>query len=370
MIDGVAIGAMEPRHMLERVGPGTLVIVPGDREDVILTLTTAHLARRFRVAGAAEAARIAQIAAEATNERTANVDGHEGAAIGLVLTGGYRPRDPVLAAIRQADLFATIVREDTYAVASEVHDLLVKTHPADREKIELIKGSSRSTSTSSGSWRSPGGADGLTRRLTRPACGSGRCRSSSRSAIVLGAGGHSCISRWLSSRPDRHRGSAISPASDARTLNERIGALPATEGPILVRRSREPTSTSARGGDGEGRGRPGSRDRRRPAHRRRRLADRPGTARKPREPVSWSLEWWPVVGAVRRERRAGTGHRASPARSAASGSWKAFGSTAGGVAGRDRRPVVGPDHVGRAVGGRPMDPELARGGAAGRDLDR
>ena len=139
VIDGVAIGAMEPRHMLERVGPGTLVIVPGDREDVILTLTTAHLARRFRVAGAAEAARIAQIAAEATNERTANVDGHEGAAIGLVLTGGHRPRDAVVAAIRQADLFATLVREDTYLVASEVHDLLVKTHPADREKIDLIK---------------------------------------------------------------------------------------------------------------------------------------------------------------------------------------------------------------------------------------
>ena len=38
-----------------------------------------------------------------------------------------------------SDLFATLVREDTYVVASEVHDLLVKTHPADREKIELIK---------------------------------------------------------------------------------------------------------------------------------------------------------------------------------------------------------------------------------------
>jgi BioD-like phosphotransacetylase family protein len=139
VIDGIAIGAMEPRHMLERVGPGTLVIVPGDREDVILTLTTAHLARRFRVAGAAEAARIAQVAAEATNERTASVDGHEEAAIGLVLTGGYRPRDAVIAAIRQADLFATLVREDTYVVASELHDLLVKTHPADIEKISLIK---------------------------------------------------------------------------------------------------------------------------------------------------------------------------------------------------------------------------------------
>src|SRR5919112_3323123 len=139
VIDGVAIGAMEPGHMLERVGPKTLVIVPGDREDVILTLTTAHLAPRVRLANAAEAARIAAIAAEATNERTASVAGHEGAAIGLVLTGGYRPRDPVLAAIRQADLFATIVPEDTYAVASEIHDLLVKTHPADHEKISLIK---------------------------------------------------------------------------------------------------------------------------------------------------------------------------------------------------------------------------------------
>jgi BioD-like phosphotransacetylase family protein len=139
VIDGVAIGAMEPGHMLERVGPGTLVIVPGDREDVILTLTTAHLARRYREASAAEAARIAAMAAEATNERTASVDGHEGAAVGLVLTGGYRPRASVLRAIKEANLFATLVPDDTYVVASEVHDLLVKTHPADREKIQLIK---------------------------------------------------------------------------------------------------------------------------------------------------------------------------------------------------------------------------------------
>ena len=139
VIDGVAIGAMEPGHMLERVGPGTLVIVPGDREAVILTVTTAHLAPRVRLVNATEAAKIAAIAAEATNERAASVDGHEGAAIGLVLTGGYRPREQVLRAIRQADLFATIVPEDTYSVASEVHDLLVKTHAADREKVELIK---------------------------------------------------------------------------------------------------------------------------------------------------------------------------------------------------------------------------------------
>jgi BioD-like phosphotransacetylase family protein len=139
VIDGVAIGAMEAGHMLERVGPGTLVIVPGDREDVILTLTTAHFARRMRRANASEAARIAAVAAAASNERTASIDGHEGAAVGLVLTGGYRPRPSVLDAIREADIFATLVREDTYLVASEVHDLLVKTHPSDRDKIALIK---------------------------------------------------------------------------------------------------------------------------------------------------------------------------------------------------------------------------------------
>ena len=139
VIDGVAIGAMEPAHMLDRVGPGTLVIVPGDREDVILTITTSHLARRVRLANATEAARIAAIAAEATNERTASVAGHEGAAIGLLLTGGYRPREAVLAAIRQADLFATLVTDDTYAVASQVHDLLVKTHAGDRDKVAVIK---------------------------------------------------------------------------------------------------------------------------------------------------------------------------------------------------------------------------------------
>ena len=34
-IEHVAIGAMQPRHLLERIGPGSLLLVPGDREDVI-----------------------------------------------------------------------------------------------------------------------------------------------------------------------------------------------------------------------------------------------------------------------------------------------------------------------------------------------
>ena len=111
VIGGVSIGAMEPLHMLQRIGPRALIIVPGDREDVIAAIVHAH-----------------RIRAEAGGD-----------ALGLVLTGGYRPRQTVLDAIRYADLFATLVNEDTYQVASEVHDLLVKTHAADSGKIAEIK---------------------------------------------------------------------------------------------------------------------------------------------------------------------------------------------------------------------------------------
>lgn len=111
VIGGIAIGAMEPEHMLQRIGPRSLVIVPGDRTDVIGAIVGA------RKDGAGEG------------------DG----ALGIVLTGGYRPAAAVLDAIRAADLFATLVREDTYQVASELHDLLVKTHPADAGKIAEIK---------------------------------------------------------------------------------------------------------------------------------------------------------------------------------------------------------------------------------------
>ena len=133
VIDGIAIGAMEPHHMLEHIGPGTLVIVPGDREDAILTLAAAHLP------DSAPARAIEQLETLVDETPGAIDAGPEGKALGIVLTGGYEPRPEVLAAIRHANLFTAIVPDDTYTVASMVHDLMVKTHPADVGKIELIK---------------------------------------------------------------------------------------------------------------------------------------------------------------------------------------------------------------------------------------
>jgi len=130
VIGNIAIGAMEPHHMLERVGPTTLVIVPGDREDVILTLTSAHAATNG----------LGRFVEDLVDETPGAVGaGPDQRALGMVLTGGYEPRHEVMEAIQGSGMFAVFVEEDTYTVASEIHDLLVKTHAADAGKIELIK---------------------------------------------------------------------------------------------------------------------------------------------------------------------------------------------------------------------------------------
>jgi len=118
VIGGISVAAMEPHHVLQHVVGRRIVIVAGDREDVIVALARAH-----RV----DMRRPAVIRGEA-----------EPSTVGFVLSG-YRPRAAVVEEIRRANLFACFLDEDTYMVASDVHDLLVKTHPSDRGKIEMIK---------------------------------------------------------------------------------------------------------------------------------------------------------------------------------------------------------------------------------------
>jgi hypothetical protein len=118
VIGGISVAAMEPHHVLQHVTGRRIVIVAGDREDVIIALCRAHRM---------EARRPAVVRGEVAPST-----------VGFVLSG-YRPRPELIAEIRRADLFACFLDEDTYMVASDVHDLLVKTHAADREKIAVIK---------------------------------------------------------------------------------------------------------------------------------------------------------------------------------------------------------------------------------------
>jgi BioD-like phosphotransacetylase family protein len=135
VIEHVAIGAMQPRNLFDRVGPGSLLIVPGDRTDVIHAMVAANRASRL---GARERRGGLFTRRQQVFGRTPD-DPNRTELAGLILTGGYRPRPRDMEAIQQERLFAFLVEEDTYEAASEVHDLLVKTHPADREKIDLTR---------------------------------------------------------------------------------------------------------------------------------------------------------------------------------------------------------------------------------------
>ena len=133
VIEHVSIGAMQPRHLIERVGPGSLLIIPGDRTDLILAVVAATRAARQTDERRGLFARRRQVFGRAP------VDERQTELAGMVLTGGYRPRPRDLDAIRHEQIFAMFVEADTYETASQVHDLLVKTHPADHEKIELTR---------------------------------------------------------------------------------------------------------------------------------------------------------------------------------------------------------------------------------------
>lgn len=134
-IEHVGIGAMQPRHVIERIGPGSLLIVPGDREDVIhATIAAARRQRQIT----RETRLFDRLRDRSRFGRQGSTPGQAELA-GILFTGGYRPRPREVEAIRTAGVFAHLVEADTYAAASAVHDMLVKTHPADRDKIAEIR---------------------------------------------------------------------------------------------------------------------------------------------------------------------------------------------------------------------------------------
>jgi hypothetical protein len=107
----VIIGAMNSNHVMEYFTPGTLVITPGDREDVILAALSA-----------------------------ASVAGEDGRTLaGLVLSGDLFPHQNVLDLISGSRLPIIGSPLDSYAVANSIHTMTVKTLPGDAAKIDRIQ---------------------------------------------------------------------------------------------------------------------------------------------------------------------------------------------------------------------------------------
>ncbi|MDD4894263.1 MAG: AAA family ATPase [Candidatus Omnitrophica bacterium] len=103
----IVIGAMQPKDAEKYIEDHSLVITPGDREDII-RLTLDLYGRGRKIAG-------------------------------IVLTGDLMPEQDFINQMQQASIPVLWSRQDTYAVSSVIHDLTVKIRPADKEKIETVK---------------------------------------------------------------------------------------------------------------------------------------------------------------------------------------------------------------------------------------
>jgi hypothetical protein len=108
LVDDVVVGAMGAQNAMQFFRSGVLLITPGDREDILLA--------------------VGAMTSPNSEEKMA----------GIVLTGGLRPGDNVVKALQTLPIPVLLAKADSYQVASTVHNLIVKTRPADAEKISLI----------------------------------------------------------------------------------------------------------------------------------------------------------------------------------------------------------------------------------------
>jgi len=110
-VQKVIIGAMTSNNAVAYFKPGTLIIIPGDREDVI-------------------AAAIAFSSTE--NPHDQNITG-------LILCGDLQPSPAILDQLKKSEIPVITSPLDSYSVASHIHSMTVKTLPGDQEKIDKIQ---------------------------------------------------------------------------------------------------------------------------------------------------------------------------------------------------------------------------------------
>jgi len=110
-VDKIIVGAMEPHEALAYISNNSLVITPGDREDIMLTCMSSHLA---------------------SDQTGINISG-------IILTGGIKPNKNIMNLIEKSGIPVLLAKDDTYTVTSTIHDLIIKVKPMDSKKAEIIK---------------------------------------------------------------------------------------------------------------------------------------------------------------------------------------------------------------------------------------
>lgn len=107
-VSRVIVGAMRPANALKYIGDDSLLITPGDAEEMIraaLGLYRDDDKARPKVSG-------------------------------VILSGGIQPDLPVMELLSKAQIPVLLAEADTYLVAAQIHDLTVKIRPENRAKID------------------------------------------------------------------------------------------------------------------------------------------------------------------------------------------------------------------------------------------
>ena len=108
-VSRVVVGAMTAKGIVDYLQPGTLLITPGDRDDIILAaISSARLFGRKTIAG-------------------------------LILTNDILPHEKLLELLTQTDIPVIAAREESFTITSKINGMTVKTQPQDADKIPVIK---------------------------------------------------------------------------------------------------------------------------------------------------------------------------------------------------------------------------------------
>ncbi|MDR2863856.1 MAG: AAA family ATPase [Puniceicoccales bacterium] len=108
-IQKVIMGAMSANTISEYLGPGVLVIMPGDREDLLFSL----------------------IASAGVHNSTV--------ACGIILTNNLHPNARLLEMLRQTSIPVVGTDAESFAVTTKINNMTVKTQPEDADKIPVIE---------------------------------------------------------------------------------------------------------------------------------------------------------------------------------------------------------------------------------------
>ena len=109
-VENVLVGAMNVRDALQFISNNTLMIVPGDRDEMIEAVCKVHSGKMKK--GCCFS--------------------------GLIVSGGILPKRGSMSRLKKSKIPVLTTKEDTYKIASRVNSMIVKLKPQDREKIRII----------------------------------------------------------------------------------------------------------------------------------------------------------------------------------------------------------------------------------------